>query len=181
MSAPEAHETPDAHRAPETQPARRRVDLGQYGLAAFMIVIGIYTVFDAARLEVGFADPVGPRAFPYLIGTGLVLVGALLVVATARGAQPEPEEGEDVDLSSSADWLTVLKLVAVLLFTVATVNLLGWAISGGLLFAGAAWSLGSRTLVRDVIVGLVLAIGSWYAFYVGLGIPLTPGVLDGIL
>jgi len=35
--------------------------------------------------------------------------------------------------------------------------------------------------VRDVIVGLVLAVASWYAFYVGLGIPLTPGVLDGIL
>lgn len=170
----------------ETQPAdarpdRRRVDLGQYGLAAFMILVGIYTVVDAAGLEVGFADPVGPRVFPYVIGTGLVVVGALLAVATARGSQPEPEEGEDVDLSSAADWLTVLKLVTVLLFTVATVNLLGWAISGAVLFAGAAWALGSRTLVRDVIVGLVLAIASWYAFYVGLGIPLTPGVLDGIL
>ncbi|OIJ26343.1 tripartite tricarboxylate transporter TctB family protein [Nocardioides luteus] len=171
------HETQPA----ATEPGRRRIDVGQYGLAAFMILVGIYTVVDAAGLEVGFADPVGPRVFPYVIGAGLVVVGALLAVATARGSQPEPEEGEDVDLSSSADWVTVLKLVAVLLFTVATVNLLGWAISGAVLFAGAAWALGSRTFVRDVIVGLVLAIGSWYAFYVGLGIPLTPGVLDGIL
>ncbi len=171
------HETQPA----ATEPGRRRIDFGQYGLAAFMIVVGIYTVVDAAGLEVGFADPVGPRVFPYVIGAGLVVVGALLAVATARGSQPEPEEGEDVVLSSSADWVTVLKLVAVLLFTVATVNLLGWAISGAVLFAGAAWALGSRTLVRDVIVGLVLAIASWYAFYVGLGIPLTPGVLDGIL
>ena len=166
---------------PENPPARRRVDVGQFGLAAFMVVVGIYTIVDAAGLDVGFADPVGPRVFPYVIGAGLVVVGALLAVATARGSQPEPEEGEDVDLSSSADWLTVLKLVAVLLFTVATVNLLGWAISGAALFAGAAWCLGSRTLVRDVIVGLVLSVASWYAFYVGLGIPLTPGVLDGIL
>ncbi|GGU30169.1 tripartite tricarboxylate transporter TctB family protein [Nocardioides albus] len=172
------HET--ALPAEEKSP-RRRVDYGQYGLAGFLVVIGIYTIIDASGLEVGFADPVGPRVFPYVIGTGLVLVGVLLAVATARGSQPEPEDGEDVDLSQSADWLTVLKLVAVLLFTVATVNLLGWAISGAVLFAGAAWSLGSRTLVRDVLVGLVLAIASWYAFYVGLGIPLTPGVLDGIL
>ena len=35
--------------------------------------------------------------------------------------------------------------------------------------------------VGDVIVGLVLAVASWYGFVVGLGIPLTPGVLDGIL
>lgn len=173
------HETET--QPPEPQSTARRVDFGQYGLALFLVVVGIYTVIDATGLEVGFADPVGPRVFPYVIGAGLVVVGVLLGVATARGSQPEPEDGEDVDLSSSADWLTVLKLVAVLLFTVATVNLLGWAISGAALFAGAAWCLGSRTLVRDVIVGLVLAVASWYAFYVGLGIPLTPGVLDGIL
>jgi putative tricarboxylic transport membrane protein len=35
--------------------------------------------------------------------------------------------------------------------------------------------------VRDVIVGVVLAVASWYFFYVGLGVPLSPGVLDGIL
>ncbi|SDJ71292.1 putative tricarboxylic transport membrane protein [Nocardioides sp. YR527] len=173
------HETET--QPPEPTSTVRRVDFGQYGLALFLVVVGIYTVIDASGLDVGFADPVGPRAFPYVIGAGLVVVGVLLAVATARGSQPEPEEGEDVDLSQSADWLTVLKLVAVLLFTVATVNLLGWAISGAALFAGAAWCLGSRTLVRDVIVGLVLSVASWYAFYVGLGIPLTPGVLDGIL
>ncbi|MEI7056757.1 tripartite tricarboxylate transporter TctB family protein [Nocardioides sp. CCNWLW239] len=171
------HETAPAEHAG----TRRRIDVGQFGLAAFLVVVGIYTIVDAAGLEVGFADPVGPRVFPYVIGSGLVVVGVLLAVATARGSQPEPEEGEDVDLSQSADWLTVTKLVAVLLLTVATVNLLGWAISGALLFVGAAWSLGSRTLVRDVLVGLVLAVASWYAFHVGLGIPLTPGVLDGIL
>ena len=27
----------------------------------------------------------------------------------------------------------------------------------------------------------VLAVGSWYLFYVGLDIPLSPGVLDGVL
>ena len=173
------HETET--QPPEPKSPARRVDVAQYGLALFLVVVGIYTVIDATGLEVGFADPVGPRVFPYVIGAGLVVVGVLLAVATARGSQPEPEEGEDVDLSSSADWLTVLKLVAVLLFTVATVNQLGWAISGAALFAGAAWCLGSRTIVRDVLVGLVLSVASWYAFYVGLGIPLTPGVLDGIL
>ena len=29
--------------------------------------------------------------------------------------------------------------------------------------------------------GVVMAVVSWYAFYVGLGIPLSPGILDGIL
>ncbi|MEN5073308.1 tripartite tricarboxylate transporter TctB family protein [Isoptericola cucumis] len=158
-----------------------RVDRAQYGLAAVLLAVGAYTVYDAMTLEVGFADPVGPRVFPVVIGTGLVVTAVWLAVATARGSRPEPEAGEDVDLTSPTDRTTVLKLVAVVLLTIATVSWLGWALAGALLFAGAAWALGSRTLIRDVLVGLVLAVGSWYGFVVGLGIPLTPGVLDGIL
>lgn len=157
------------------------VDRAQYGLAALLAVVGAWTIYDASTLEVGFGDPVGPRVFPYLIGAGMLLLAVLLGVATARGSRPEPEPGEDVDLTQHADWMTVTKLVGVLLFTIATVNLLGWALSGAVLFAGSAWVLGSRTTVRDVIVGVGLAVASWYGFYVGLGIPLTPGVLDGIL
>jgi putative tricarboxylic transport membrane protein len=156
-------------------------DRAQYGLAALLAVVGAWTVYDASTLDVGFADPVGPRVFPYVIGTGMVVLAVLLAIATARGSRPEPDAGEDVDLTVSADWATVIKLLGVLLFTVATVNLLGWALSGALLFAGCAWVLGSRTVLRDVLVGAVLAVGSWYGFYVGLGIPLAPGILDGIL
>jgi len=159
----------------------KTIDRGQFGLAALLAAAGAYTVYDASTLQVGFGDPVGPRAFPYLIGSVMMLLAALLVVATVRGDRPEAEGGEDVDLTLTPDWLTVLKLVGVLVFTIATVDFLGWAVSGAVLFAGSAWALGSRTLIRDAVIGIVLAVGSWYAFYVGLGIPLTPGILDGIL
>jgi putative tricarboxylic transport membrane protein len=166
---------------PDTRPQDGARDLPQLGLAAGLAVVGAFTVYDASTLEVGFADPVGPRVFPYLIGAVLVGLAVLLAVATLRGDRPEEEGGEDVDLTRSADWPTVLKLVAVLVLTIATVNLLGWAITGALLFAGATWALGSRTPIKDLGIGIVLSVGSWYAFYVGLGIPLTPGVLDGVL
>ena len=78
-----------------------------------------------------------------------------------------------VDLTHPADWGTVLKLVAVLVFTIATINLLGWPVNGALLFAGSAWALGSRTPIKDLLIGAVLSVTSWYAFYVGLGIPLS--------
>lgn len=157
-----------------------QVDRAQLGLAAALAVVGLYTLIDARGLTVGFADPVGPRVFPYLIGSGMLVLAALLAVATVRGDVPQAEEGEDVDLTLPADWLTVGKLVGVLVLNLLLVNVLGWAITGALLFAGAAWSLGSRTLVRDVLVGAVLSVLSWYGFY-ALGVPLTPGILDGVL
>ncbi len=156
-------------------------DMAQLGLAALLVVVGGYTLYDATTLRVGFGDPVGPRLFPYVIGAVTVVLGLLLVLATLRGDVPEGEGGEDVDLRQPADWVTVLKLVGVLLFTVLTISFLGWAVSGALLFVGSAWSLGSRTFVRDVIVGVVLSVASWYFFHEGLGVILPAGILDGVL
>lgn len=176
MSTTHHDETPAG--APGQEPQR---DLAQIGLAAVTAVVGGYTMYDASTLQVGFADPVGPRLFPYVIGAGLLVTSVLLVLAALRGDVPEAEGGEDVDLDVKTDWVTVAKLVGIIGVTIATVGFLGWAISGAILFAGSTWALGSRTLIRDVIVGCVLSVGSWYAFYVGLGIPLSAGVLDGIL
>jgi len=172
-----------SHTAPQhtTEPQQRQVDKAQYGLAAALAAVGLYTIFDARGLTVGFGDPVGPRVFPYVIGAGMVLLAVLLAMATARGDVAEGEEGEDVDLTSPPDWVTVGKLVGIMVLNVLLVNVLGWAITGAVLFAGCAWALGSRTPLRDVLVGAVLSVGSWYFFYVGLDVPLSPGVLDGIL
>jgi len=159
----------------------RKVDKAQYGLAAVLAVVGVWTIIDARGLNVGFGDPVGPRVFPYVIGVVMIVLAVLLALATARGDVPQAEEGEDVDLTSPPDWLTVGKLVGIMVLNIVFVNLLGWVITGALLFAGCAWALGSRTLVRDVIVGAVLSVASWYFFYSGLGVPLSPGILDGIL
>ncbi|MDR7253535.1 putative tricarboxylic transport membrane protein [Nocardioides sp. BE266] len=171
--------TTGAARTPDAGTPDR--DLPQLGLAAALVLVGAYTFYDATTLRIGFGDPVGPRVFPYVIGAVTVLLGVLLALSTLRGDVPEAEGGEDVDLRQPADWVTVLKLVGVLMVTVLTVSFLGWAISGAILFVGSAWSLGSRTLVRDVIVGLVLSVGSWYAFHEGLGVILPAGILDGVL
>jgi putative tricarboxylic transport membrane protein len=163
------------------EPTTHHVDRPQLGLAALLAVTGAYTIYDAMTLRVGFGDPVGPQAFPFVIGAGMVVMAVLLVFATLRGDRPEAEGGEDVDLTTPADWVTVTKLLGVLAFTVATIGILGWAIVGAVLFTGAAWALGSHTLLRDTVIGIVLSVGSWYAFYVGLGIPLPAGILDGVL
>lgn len=176
-----------AQKPPADQPVQAEhgpdegVDKAQYGMAVLLAALGIYTIIDATTLKVGFADPVGPRVFPYLIGGVMVLLSVLLAVATARGDRGEKEEGEDIDPDAKPDMMTVLKLVAILVFNIATIDFLGWAITGAVLFAGCAWALGSRTLLRDVVIGAVISVASWYFFYSGLDIPLSPGILDGIL
>ncbi|MCW2738543.1 tripartite tricarboxylate transporter TctB family protein [Nocardioides sp.] len=171
----------DTRDAPQSAPPSPDRDLPQLGLAAMLVIVGAYTFYDASTLRVGFGDPVGPRVFPYVIGAVTVVLGLLLVLATLRGDLPQADGGEDVDLRHPADWVTVLKLVGVLAFTAATISLLGWAVSGAVLFVGSAWALGSRTLVRDVLVGIAMSVSSWYFFHEVLGVILPAGILDGVL
>ncbi len=158
------------------------IDKAQYGLAAFLVLAGGYIVYDASTLDRAFADqPVQPYAPPYVVGAALLLLGVLLAIATARGDKPEAEEGEDIDLSQGTDLRTIGLLVAVLVANLLLIDWLGWAITGALLFAGATYVLGSKAWVRNLAIGAALSFGSWYAFYVLLGLPIPAGILDGVL
>ena len=165
---------------PTQQDTDRGIDRAQLGLAALVAAVGLFCLIGTWNITAGFsgADPLGPRFLPRVVGIALLVLAGLLVLATLRGDRGEAEEGEDVDLSHRPDWKTVAQLVAIFALNIALVDFLGWAITGALLFAGVARVLGSRTWIRDLIIGAVLSVGS---FYVGLGVPIPPGILDGIL
>jgi putative tricarboxylic transport membrane protein len=165
-----------------TTEAPRRTDRAQYGLAALLAAIGGYVLYDASTLHPAFADqPVQPSFFPYVVGTALVVLAGLLALATARGDLPHAEEGEDVDLTVQSDWRTVGLLVLVFALNIALIDVLGWAVTGAFLFAGTAWVLGNRRVYLNLAIGTVLSVGTWYGFYVGLGVPIPAGILDGVL
>ena len=163
-------------------PGPTRTDPAQYLLAAGLAVVAVVVLVDAAGLKPGFADqPVEPNAFPFVIGAVLLALAGLLAVVTWRGDLPEAEEGEDVDLSVASDWRTVAQLVGVFALNIALIDVLGWAITGALLFAGTTWVLGNRRIGLNLVIGAVLSVGTWYGFYVGLGVPIPAGILDGVL
>jgi putative tricarboxylic transport membrane protein len=184
MSTPAAdlpdRETSTAETASTARTGGNRSELI---VSAVLAVIGAYALIDAITMSGSFSrvDPIGPRAFPFIVAGGLFLTAILLVVNVLRGGSGEAEGGEDVDLSAPADWRTVLLLLGVFAANIALVNLLGWVISGGLLFFGTAWVLGSRHPIRDLIISAVLSLVTFYGFYVGLGIHLPAGILQGIL
>jgi putative tricarboxylic transport membrane protein len=169
-------------KAPELA-AGKPTDKAQYLICAVLVVVGGFVIFDALTLEAGFAkvDPVGPRFFPIVIGIGLIMLAVILAIAIPRGSKGEAELGEDIDPNTPADWRTVGLLVGLFVAVIVLVNPLGWAITGTLMFAGAATILGNRHYIRNLVIGAVLGVGSFYAFYSGLGIPLPAGILDGIL
>jgi putative tricarboxylic transport membrane protein len=155
----------------------------ELGIAALLGAVGALILVDAAGLDVPYSqsDPVGPATMPYIIGSLLMACAVLLAVNVLRGGQGEAEEGEDVDLSHPSDWRTVVPLIIAFLVNIALIDVAGWVISGAILFWGSVWALGSRHYVRDAIVSVLLALGTFYGFYLGLGIQLPAGLLEGVL
>jgi putative tricarboxylic transport membrane protein len=155
----------------------------ELGVAALLGVAGVVVLWDALRLHVPYsqADPLGPRALPFIVSGILLVCAALLAVDVARGGHGDSETGEDVDLSHPSDWRVVVPLVLAFVANIVLIDRLGWVLSGAILFWGCAWALGSRHLVRDVVIALAMSLATFYGFYAGLGIHLPAGVLEGML
>lgn len=151
--------------------------------AAFLLIVGIIVFVDASQLHVTYsqADVVGPKAVPYAVSGILIASSIALVITILRGNLAEGEEGEDVDLSQPSDWKVLLPLLGVFVLNLLLVNWAGWVISGTMMFFGAATCLGARRWVLTLVISLALALGSFYGFYMGLGIKLPAGILSGVL
>lgn len=168
--------------APAAEP-RTPSRMPDYILCAGLAVGGVVVLLDALRLSnnVTGTDPLGPKPVPVVVASLLIILAICLAIATARGNVGEAEAGEDVDLHSKADMKTVLLLVAVFTANIFLIDILGWVISGALLFYGCAIVLGSRHFVRDLVISAALSLGTFYGFAIGLGVGLPAGILQGIL
>ncbi|SDP83441.1 tripartite tricarboxylate transporter TctB family protein [Lentzea jiangxiensis] len=151
----------------------------ELGICVLLVVLGVLVLTDALRIPTDFAQrgPVGPKAVPILVGSLLLVVAALLARDVLRGGKGEAEAGEDVDLSAPADWRTVLLLCGAFLANAALIGVVGFPISGAILFWGSAYALGSRNLVRDPLIAAGLSIFTFVMFNNLLGVPLPGGPL----
>ncbi len=155
----------------------------EFGVALFLGGLGVLVIVQALLLEESLIarGPVGPRTVPLVVGGLLVVVAAVLAVDVLRGGRGEPEGGEDIDLTGGSDWRTIAMLAAAFVANALLIEPLGWPVSGAILFWGSAFALGSRHYVRDLVIAVVLSVGTWYLFVLGLGIALPVGILEGIL
>jgi putative tricarboxylic transport membrane protein len=179
-SVPSEGRRPPARRLPRVRVPRLDPELG---LSAFLLVFGAVVLASATTIAADTADrgPVGPRAVPVFLGIGLCVIAVAHAVDVLRGGHGEAEAGEDIELGTPPDWRTVGVLVSAFVTNILLLDVIGWPLSGALMFWLGARALGSTHPVRDVGLALALGLVSYELFARFLELPLPAGPLAGVL
>jgi putative tricarboxylic transport membrane protein len=151
------------------------VQLSDRVTGGVLVVLGGLAAWSGSRLPAVPGQDVGPAAFPMLIGTGLVICGALIALGIGRSFEV-PEEAEGAPATSRFHGLRVLIPPALLLFYVLASEPLGFLLTGAVMVLVGALALGAR--MRLAVPMAVLApLFVHLAFYKLLRVPLPDGIL----
>ncbi|OZC57058.1 hypothetical protein CH289_03945 [Rhodococcus sp. RS1C4] len=152
-------------------------------VSALLLTLGVVALVDAAGLADNAATrgPLTSSTVPTFVGLILVCTGIALAVDVLRGGSGEMEGGEDLDLDTPTAWVPFVALGALFLGNAVLIEPIGWPLTGTALFWGAATALGSRALVRNLVVSAVIGFGTYFLFVHVLGVVLPAGILEGVI
>ncbi|WP_043360934.1 tripartite tricarboxylate transporter TctB family protein [Belnapia sp. F-4-1] len=139
-----------------------------------LVVLGGLAAWSGSRLPAVPGQDVGPAAFPLLIGSGLVICGALIALGIGRSFEAPEEEVSAT--GSRLSGLRVLIPPALLLFYMLASEPLGFLLTGAIIVFAVAVALGARMRLA-VPLAVVAPALVHLAFYKLLRVPLPDGVL----
>ncbi|WP_103258619.1 tripartite tricarboxylate transporter TctB family protein [Tabrizicola aquatica] len=154
--------------SPERRPrwAAFIIAAGLAGLAALLLI-------DAAGLKQdgGYAG-VGPGDVPRIVAYGLLVLAVLTVLSGLKGNLPRPPRQAPAP---------VLWILGGLGLQLALLHVVGFIVSGAILFGMTARGFGQRPLWKAVAVGLVLALVIYGVFDRLLQLNLPAGPLERLI
>ena len=157
----------------------KRRSAAEIALSLGVLALGAGVAAGTAMLpsEGGYAG-IGPNFVPAVVAAGLLVVGAWLAFEAFSGgwrkAPPDDarERGEHPFDLASFGWVSIG-----LFAHMALIGIGGFVVAGTVLFACIARGFGSRRVVRDVAIGVLLSLGVFLFFVKLLNVGLPAGWL----
>jgi putative tricarboxylic transport membrane protein len=141
--------------------------------AIFVVILGVAYLWGVFSMEdVSIGDPLGPRAFPALLGAVMVALGSSLVV------KPDRESGS---IAAKRALLNVGILAGLLAGYGYSIPWLGYPVATFLFLFLTSRLLGERSWWLGVAVSAAVSGGVFLLFTRVLDIPLPKGILGGVL
>ncbi len=144
-------------------------------VGAFVLLLGALALWQAMAIPVTpLYGQVGPKAVPFVVAGGLILLGGGLLFAALRGGWSWALEDSDAPLNLRALGL----LGAGLLANLALIGFFGFCIAATAQYVLVCAAFGSRRPLRDLVLALVLTLAVWFLFVEALGVNIGAGLLE---
>ena len=146
-------------------------------LAGLALLAGSVAVLIAVTAIPGRGgyEASGPRFVPLIVAIAMIALSVLFVARTF--VRPDTDLAERSAAEDDAThWATPALLVVALVVYVVVLEPVGYPVATLIFFVVVAWLLGSRSLVRDTLIGLLLGFGLFTAFTQYLGVSLPAGL-----
>lgn len=143
-----------------------------------LVLAGIYFFATEKLPSLEIGDPLGPKAFPRLLGVGLLITAIILLFEMIRGRKAAP--ASDVPSRAPADRASYMIVGGVSLWTFLyflVFEPLGYIIATSiyLIALTSFFHKGKRTM--NVLTSVLFSFGSYVMFVKVLGVNLARGII----
>ncbi|MDM7931932.1 tripartite tricarboxylate transporter TctB family protein [Tabrizicola sp.] len=151
----------------------RRPDGAAFIIAALLAGFGAVLLWDASTIpdRGGYAG-IGPAAMPKVVGWGLIVLAAATFLGAFRGRLADVPRQNPVPL---------ILIGGGLVLQIALLNVVGFSLATGILFAATAAAFGKRNLLVTLPIGTALAFGLYGLFDGILRLNLPGGLLETLI
>jgi putative tricarboxylic transport membrane protein len=147
-----------------------RVDTAGMVIAGVLLLLAAVIFWDTSTLQLAPTYGLGPKAMPYLVGTGLVLLSVGNFIMAWRAGFPAREH---------VDPQAIVLILGGLAALIAIIGLGGGFIAAtAILFTATAAAFGRRAVHIDLGIGLLLAVAVYLLFDKLLSLSLPAGPIE---
>ncbi len=154
----------------------RTLAKGDLGIALGVILLGLIAAWQTTEIPQSAYAAVGPRVFAWAAAGMLVVMGLLLVKDAVSGGW-----SHETDEFGEVDWPGGLWLIGGLAANIVLIDVIGFILASTVLFLFTARAFGSRQLVRDAVIGFLMAFISYVGFDRVLGYKIGSGLIEGLI
>ena len=146
-----------------------------------IVFAGLYFWATAQIPSLEIGDPLGPKAFPRLLGIALLLTAGLLFFEMMRNRATAAAREEKPPAQTQEERGHLLVIAAVTAWTIlyyAVFEHLGYVLSTVIFLLGLTAYFHRGKWVSNILIAVVFSVASYALFVHGLGVTLAPGVLS---
>jgi putative tricarboxylic transport membrane protein len=144
--------------------------------ACILVLAGVYFWATAQIPSLELGDPLGPKAFPRILGVGLLISAAMLLMEILRDRKKQKTE-----VASAWQWgphqLVVVAIAAWTACYILAFEPLGFMLSTAIYLLALFVYFNRGRWLMNVLTCVLFSAISYFAFTKLLGVTLPPGIL----